>query len=263
MPERRAIVTGAGRGVGRAIALALGAAGYRVALVARTQAQLDEVAALIRDGGGNAVALVADISLPDEATKACVAALRALGGCDVLVNNAGVTAEPGPFAECDLEEWWRVFDVNVRGTALVTRTVLPAMLAQGSGYVINVTSLQASEVEGAPIAYGASKAALMRFTDALNAEVEAAGVRVFDVSPGLVRTTMTSGRPDLDALPEEAWSPPELTAQLVLGLVGGAADGLGGRLVRVTDDLDQLLHDAAEDPDFRRLRLVRDVRVNP
>jgi NAD(P)-dependent dehydrogenase (short-subunit alcohol dehydrogenase family) len=238
MFEQRAIVTGAGRGIGRAVALALGDAGYQVALIA-------------------------DISSPDEATDACAAALRALGGCDVLVNSAGVTAEPGPFAECDVEEWWRVFDVNVRGTALVTRAVLPAMLAQGGGYVINVNSLQASEVEGAPIAYGASKAALMRFTDALNAEVEAAGVRVFDVSPGLVRTTMTSGRPDLDALPEEAWSPAELTAELVLRLVDGAADGLAGRLVRVTDDLDELLHDAGDDPDFRRLRLVRNARVSP
>ena len=196
-----ALVTGAGRGIGASTAIALGAAGHPVGLLARTAQQLESVAGQIRAAGGRAHPVTCDITEPDQVAGAVAELEAEFGPCGVLVNNAGIPGSTAPFLDSEFIDWWRVFETNVKGTACVTASVARSMVRAGGGYIITITSLQASKVSGAGLVYGSSKAALMRFTESLDTELASSGVKVFDLSPGLVGTQMTSGRPDLDALP--------------------------------------------------------------
>jgi len=192
-----ALVTGAGRGIGRAIAVRLAEEGYAVGITARSVDQLEETADLVRRAGGRVAIAPGDVTDFGDVTKVCRAISDALGPVDVLVNNAGYAGLPEPFAEIDPDDWWRVVETNVRGPVNFSRALLPDMVRRKRGYVVNVNSMQGSKVLGASIAYGASKAALMRFTDALATEIADSAVVVVDLSPSLVRTTMTANRPDL------------------------------------------------------------------
>ncbi len=154
---RTAIVTGAGRGIGAAIARALDAAGARVVLVARTASELDEVAATLAN---DPVTVVADLGTPDGPSAAAEQAITALDGrVDVLVNNAAVAIRK-PSEELTADEIQHVLDVNVRGVLLLTVAVLPAMLAAGSGSIVSLSSI--SGLRGTPrrAVYAASKAAI-------------------------------------------------------------------------------------------------------
>lgn len=257
-----ALVTGAGRGIGREIARKLASAGFAVALTARSEDQIEETAALIRAAGGRALAVPADVLDAQEVAAVCTTVAEALGPVDVLVNNAGISGEMRPFLDTAPADWWRVLETNLRAPALFSRQVLPAMVARGSGHVVNINSLQGSDGAGSPPAYGVSKAALMRFTDSLAAELAGTGVTVVDLSPGLVRTAMTRDRADLAAVPDEKWQPPQKAAEQVLALVSGGYEELHGRFVHATDDLAELLvrvreNTAAGDGDLRVLRLRR------
>jgi NAD(P)-dependent dehydrogenase (short-subunit alcohol dehydrogenase family) len=181
---RTALVTGAGRGIGRAIALRLAAEGLAVAVGARTRDQVEDTA---RAAGPRALALVLDVTDAASVTEAVERTARALGPVDVLVNNAGI-AESAPFAKTDPALWERHFRVNVTGPYLLTRAVLPGMLARGWGRVINVASL--AGLFGAPYvtAYTASKHALVGFTRALATEVSGKGVTVNALCPGFTAT---------------------------------------------------------------------------
>ena len=181
-----ALVTGAGRGIGRAIALRLAADGLAVAVAARTA---DQVAETARAAGRRALALVLDVTDAASVAAAVERAARELGPVDVLVNNAGL-AESAPFAKTDAALWTRHFDVNVNGPYLTTRAVLPGMLERGWGRVINVASL--AGLVGSPYvtAYTASKHALVGFTRALATEVSGKGVTVNALCPGFVATDM-------------------------------------------------------------------------
>ncbi|MFF7368550.1 SDR family NAD(P)-dependent oxidoreductase [Streptomyces tricolor] len=249
-----AVVTGASRGIGRAIAARLAKSGYDLALVARSEGPLAETAALVEGFGRRALTVAADITRRDDVERVRTTVLDAFGHVDVLVNNAGYASRPQPFAEWDPDDWWQVIETNLRGPALLCRALLPGMLARRSGYIVNINSLQGSKVSGAGSAYGVSKAGLMRLTDALADEVRGSGVTLFDLSPGLVRTEMTSGRPDLDALPESAWSPPEAAAEKLAHLLSGRYDALHGRFVHLTDDLDDLVGRLAGDARLLRMR---------
>jgi NAD(P)-dependent dehydrogenase (short-subunit alcohol dehydrogenase family) len=251
--SKTALVTGAGRGIGRAIAIRLAAEGYAVGLTARGEEELRQTAALISQTAGTAVVAAGDVTNDTDVQYVYKRIGEQLGPVHVLVNNAGYASRPMPFTDIDPDDWWRVVETNLKGPVLFSRVALPAMLATGRGYIVNINSLQGSKVSGASIAYGVSKAGLMRFTDALAAEVADSGVVVLDVSPGLVRTTMTQNRPDLDQLPAAAWSPPEKAAEKVAALVSGRYDALSGRFVHLTDDLDELL--GRLDADARVLRM--------
>jgi NAD(P)-dependent dehydrogenase (short-subunit alcohol dehydrogenase family) len=251
-----ALVTGAGRGIGRHIALHLARAGYAVGITARSPDQLDETARIIEAEGGRTAAEAGDVTDPAGVDRVCRAVADQLGPVDILVNNAAYAGPLQPFWETSDEQWRQAMTTNVLGPVYFLREVLPAMMRRGHGYVVNMNSMQGSDPAGSPLPYGVSKAALMRLTDGLASQLAGSGVKIFDVSPGLVRTTLTAGRPDLDALPESAWAPPEAAARQVVALVSGKYDGLHGRFIRAADDLDLLCARLREDPEARLLRLT-------
>jgi len=179
----------------------------------------------------------------------------------VLVNDAGVSGprENVPIWEEDSADWWRVFEVNVLGTYLCCRAVLPAMVERGSGRIINVGSGAAYLPVGpgavAGIAYGPSKAALYRFGEMLAAQLAGKGIAVFTISPGLVRTAMTDWFGD-----DAPWTPPELAPRLVRALASGRADRLAGRYLHAEhDDIEDLIRraDDVSEEDLNAIRLRR------
>lgn len=194
LTDRIALVTGAGRGIGRATALALARAGARVVVVSRTRSQLDEVVRCISDDGGQAVALDADLS--------DVAALDPLletaqglwsgTGIDILVNNAAISPYVKGFEEMTTQEWRHLLDVNLDGPFELTRRIGGKMLDRGKGVVVNVTSLAGSRGLAKLSAYTASKSALEGLTRTLGVEWAQRGVRVNAVAPGYTATEMTA-----------------------------------------------------------------------
>jgi 3-hydroxybutyrate dehydrogenase len=187
---RGAVVTGGGRGIGAAIARALAAAGARLVVAARTTVEVEEVAKAIEDAGGAAWPAHVDVTDPSSVDALADAARDRLGAVDVLVNNAGI-AHSAPIARQTLEEWGRIFAVNVTGTFLVTKAFLPAMMERGWGRVINLASV--AGLAGAKYigAYAASKHAVVGFTRSIAAEAAPCGVTVNAVCPGYVDTALT------------------------------------------------------------------------
>jgi short-subunit dehydrogenase len=230
--------------------------GYSIVLTARSESELQESRKFVAEAGGTGATIVADITSADDAARIRDFVRDRFGAVDVLVNNAAYAGTMAPFLKIEAAEFTKAYATNVLGPVLLLQAMLPDMLARRHGYVVNMNSLQGSDPSGSPLQYGVSKAALMRLTDGLAVQLAGSGVIVFDLSPGLVRTAMTSGRPDLDALPETAWAPPEQAADQLVRLVSGRYDGLHGRFVRAADDLDALRARLANDPHGRILRLT-------
>ncbi len=245
------LVTGGGRGIGRGIAVELAGAGARVAVSARTRAQVDEVA---REVGG--LAVEADVSSMTAVDAMVAQVERELGPVDALVNNAGINLREPAAWEADPDAWWHVFQVNVLGAFLCARAVIPGMLERGRGRIVNMGS-GASYLPGLrSTAYPSSKAALGRFAETLENQLAGTPVRSFVISPGLVRTDMT--RADF---PDDApWTPPELAPRLVRVLLSGRADALAGRYLHAEhDDIDDLIAraDVVRADDLNAIRLRR------
>jgi NAD(P)-dependent dehydrogenase (short-subunit alcohol dehydrogenase family) len=245
-----AIVTGGGRGIGRAIAIALAKAGAAVAVVARTGEQLAETVALIEGVGGRAIAFPADVTDWQAVEQMAARVERQMGPVDLLVNNAGIgQTDIGPVWESDPESWWQCIDVNLRGPYLCCRAVVPGMVARRHGRVITMASGTGLGPWPYVAAYAVGKCATIRFSENLAAETREHGISVFAISPGVVRTAMTEaaaespeGETWLGGLFRKAFSegrdvPPERAAQLVVFLASGKADVLSGCFVTVSDDL--------------------------
>jgi NAD(P)-dependent dehydrogenase (short-subunit alcohol dehydrogenase family) len=252
-----ALVTGAGRGLGRAFALGLGGAGARVAVVARSADQIAETVRLIQAAGGTAVAIRADVTDPHAVQQMALEARQSLGPIDLLVNNAGAGGPFGPAWEVDGEQWWRNFETNVRAPFLCCREFLPDMIARGRGRIINVASGAGTLAIPYMSAYVSSKAALIRFTETVAVEAGASGVSLFSIQPGTVRTAMAQEL--LDSPEGTRWLPwfqkifdegGDVTADpatsLVLFLASGKADELSGRFFTVPEDPAKVVERAAE-----------------
>ncbi|GAA1397721.1 glucose 1-dehydrogenase [Kitasatospora putterlickiae] len=188
---RVALVTGASRGIGRAVALGLAAAGARTVLTARSGKDLASLAAEIAGRGGEALVLEADIAAEGAAGRVVADAAAWAGRLDVVVNNAGAIAAAGPFLELTREDWRDTLGLNFHATAEVCRAAGPVMLAQGSGSVVNMASVAGTN--GVPMIshYAVSKAAMISLTRTLATEWAAGGVRVNALAPGWVTTDLT------------------------------------------------------------------------
>jgi 3-oxoacyl-[acyl-carrier protein] reductase len=205
---KNAIITGAGRGIGRAIAVALATEGVNVGLLARSEEHLQEVVKETEAQGVKAVFAIADVSSNDEVTKAIHSLTNELGKVDILINNAGI-AKFGKFMDLDVEEWEKIIQVNLMGVYYVTRAVLPGMIEQQSGDIINISS--SAGQKGAPItsAYSASKFGVMGITESLAMEVRKHNIRVSALTPSTVATDLaidndlTDGNPDKVMQPED------------------------------------------------------------
>jgi NAD(P)-dependent dehydrogenase (short-subunit alcohol dehydrogenase family) len=240
-----ALVTGGGRGIGANIARSLARDGWDVVAAARTRDEIERVADEI---GGRAVEL--DVTSRDSVDRAVAEA----GTVELLVANAGGGDHQTTW-EADPDDWWRTFEINVLGVHLSCVAVIPDMLERGSGRIV-ITGSGASYLPGATAtAYPASKAAVCRYGETLNNELEGR-IPVFVISPGLVRTAMTEGSFGDDA----PWTPPELAPELVRKLATGRYDTLAGRYLHAEhDDVDELLGriDQLREDDLNAIRLRR------
>jgi NAD(P)-dependent dehydrogenase (short-subunit alcohol dehydrogenase family) len=251
-----ALVTGAGRGIGRAIALALGEAGAAVAVCARTEGAVTGVAGEIADRGGHALAMRCDVTNRQEVESMAAQIEGAIGPIDLLVNNAGRFGPVGPFAATEPDEWWQALEVNLRGPLYCARAVLPGMLTRGHGRIVNVSSGVGFAAIPMLSAYVVSKTALYRLSENLAAETRGQGVMVFAIDPGLVRTAISEsalscGEPSIqqwftDAFASQEDVSAESAAALVAYLASGAADVLSGRNIDVSDDVAQMVARAKE-----------------
>ncbi len=205
-----AVVTGAGRGIGRAIASALAGAGAHTVLAARTAKEIETAAEAIRAGGGSASAIRTDITEPEQVQALARATMDRYGRIDVLVNNAGIGTFK-PVAELSLEEFDARWGVNVRGTFLVTKAFLPAMIKAESGTIITIASLAGKNIIKGGAGYCATKWALRGFTGSLMLEAREHNIRVVTIFPGSVVTGFSVGGKKGDGIPR-----PEDVAEAVL-----------------------------------------------
>jgi NAD(P)-dependent dehydrogenase (short-subunit alcohol dehydrogenase family) len=218
-----AIVTGGSRGIGYAIAEALTAAGMAVAITGRTGADLEAARARL---GGRTLAVRADVRDPDEVARAVEQAAGALGGLDVLVNNAGVGAF-AHVADMALDQWRQVIDTNLSGVFYFCRAAIPHLRARGGGWILNISSLAGKNPFVGGGAYCASKAALNSFSETLMQEVRYDGIRVSYIMPGSVSTGF-GGRGDKG---HADWkTAPEDVAQVVLDLLAMPGRSLPSRV---------------------------------
>jgi NAD(P)-dependent dehydrogenase (short-subunit alcohol dehydrogenase family) len=272
-----ALVTGAGRGIGRRLASRLAKAGAAVGLVARSHDELTETVRLVEDAGGVAAAARADVTDAAGLEIAIAELRRQLGPVDLLLNNAGVLGPIGPLWEVDANAWWHTMDVNLRGIVLCTQLVLPDMVAAGRGRIINLTSQAGVHRWPLVSAYSVSKAAVVKLTENLALEVSRHGISVFSVHPGLLpigmAETVAAHEPTtsherhirewaLMELAEGRGAEPTKAMELLLRLAAGDADCLSGRHLSVHDDLDGVLN-RIEEVQAQDLYMLRPERLVP
>lgn len=212
-----ALVTGAGKGIGRAVALALAQEGAHVGLLARTESQLREVAQEIEALGGKTSVVTADVA-NREAVEAAVAQVKAqLGAIDILINNAGI----GTFArlvDMPPAEWEHIVQVNLMGTYYATRAVLPDMIARETGDIINIASTAGQRGAATTSAYSASKFAILGLTESLMQEVRKQNIRVSALTPSTVATDLAISNKLTDGNPEKVMQPEDLAEFIIAQL---------------------------------------------
>jgi NAD(P)-dependent dehydrogenase (short-subunit alcohol dehydrogenase family) len=253
-----AIVTGGGRGIGRAIALALAEAGAKVAVSARSTDQITETVTLIEKAGGCGMAVTTDVTDQQAVERMVEKVEEEFGPVDLLVNNAGHEAQIGPCWENDPNVWWQCMKVNLQGPYLCSRAVLPSMVSRHSGWIINVASGMGIQPFPYASAYAISKCAVIRFSETLAAEAKDHGISVFAIHPGGVRTAMVESV--FLSKAAKKWfpkvydytskggtgQPPERAANLVVLLASGKADALSGCYITINDDVEEMVRRAEE-----------------
>ena len=222
-----AIVTGAGRGLGRAVALALAEHGASVVLASRNAPELDEVVKEVRRAGGRALAQTADVADERQVQELVLAAEEWVGPATIVVNCAGMVEPIGPLALSDPAAWLRSLAVNVGGVYLLSRAVLPGMLDRGYGRIVNLSSRAATRSRVGRTSYAAAKAAIDQLTRTLGLELEGTGVAVCAFDPGIIE-------PAVPALPGRPAS-----ALAITYLASPAASPNGSVLAMGDDDLAQ------------------------
>jgi len=270
-----AIVTGAGRGIGRAIASVLAGHGMRVVLSARSTDQIREAESAIAALGGESLALPCDVTQRADVEQAMAHVEDAFGPVDLLVNNAGSLKGIGPIWEADPDAWWMDVTTILLGTMLCSRAVLPSMIDRRQGRIVNVASVAGLSANPGGSGYTAAKQGLIRFTESLAASTAEYGIPVFAIDPGLVPTELTEsltthpvGRRYYERLHDNfavAATPAVETGKLVAYLATGQADGLSGRFFSVEDDYENLARDAEEivRQDWYQVRLQRPPGARP
>ncbi|MBI1376204.1 MAG: glucose 1-dehydrogenase [Frankiales bacterium] len=242
---RTALVTGASRGIGRAIALAFADAGADVALLARDESALGEVAAAVEGLGRRAAVAVCDVTDADAVSAAVAASTERLGPIDVLVNNAGGNSFARPFAGMRFSGWERTLRLNLDSVVHVTQAVIPQMIERRTGSVINLSSV--AGLRGAPTMshYGAAKAAVISLTQSLSTESAWAGVRVNALVPGWIETDLTGFLRDdegtekglLATVPMARWGTVEEIAAPAVFLASDASSFMTGHVLVVDGGL--------------------------
>jgi len=220
------LVTGASRGIGRAVAVALAGRGGRVAIGGRDEAALAETARLVAEAGGEARMVVLEVTDEDSIERGVSGVLEAWGRIDHLVNNAGV-ARDALLLRVRSADWQAVLDTNLGGAMRLSRAVLPAMLRARAGRIVNIGSVIGEIGNAGQTAYAASKAGLIGLTKALAREVASRSITVNCVTPGLIDTEMTRN------LPEKARA--EMAARIPLGRLGTPADVAGAVVFLLSD----------------------------
>jgi len=257
LANRVAIVTGAGRGFGRAIAARIAAEGAAVTLTARTGAQLDEAVAEINRAGGRALGVTADVTNAADVARVVRESRAAFGPVSLLINNAGVPDPFGPLWTVDPERWWDAQAVHVRAPMLFMRELLPTMVEARAGRIIIVSAIGSRIVAPNLSAYCVGKSAQVRLTQLAAAETKDHGVSIFAIDPGFVFTALadqTMNSPDaqrwlpamvgrLRARKEAPNGDRDLArcAQRCVDLASGRYDSLSGHYMELDDDLDAWL----------------------
>ncbi|MGW3043882.1 SDR family NAD(P)-dependent oxidoreductase [Kitasatospora sp. NPDC001159] len=252
-----ALITGAGRGIGREIAIGLAAEGMAVGLVGRTHDTLTETLKECFKRGARGVAVTADVCRPGSVREAVRLVERDLGPIDLLVNNAGqVDRAEVPIWETDPNQWWQVIETNLRGPYNLLRCVLPSMVARRSGRVVNLNSGFALRPDGNYTAYATSKGALLQLSDNMADSLAQHDIVVLDISPGAVATDMTAGMPMFKDM--KTWGSIPYVVAVIVDAARGRFDELHGRFIHAgRDDLTELVERAEEirGTDARTLRL--------
>lgn len=262
-----AVVTGGSRGIGRAIALALAAEGASVAVVARSEEQLAETTMLIREMGGEAIAIVGDVSDRQAVVQMAEQVVQQLGPVDILVNNAGRHYALGPLWLVDPDEWLKDVEGNLFSTFLCMHAIMPGMIERRQGRIINISSGAGNLPRPHSTAYTSSKAAVTRLTESAAISARPYDISIFAIHPGSVRTAMADYLvnseeankwvPEFRTIYDETEIPAERVGELVVFLASGKADSLTGRFLNVYDDIQELVRqaEAIQQQDLYTLRL--------
>jgi 3-oxoacyl-[acyl-carrier protein] reductase len=244
-----AVVTGSGRGIGREIAIAFAKEGAKLAVTARTETEIKKVAEEIQAVGGNAIAVKMDVCKEEDVNNMVKKVIDVFGRIDILVNNAGVVGGIGPVVKCPIEEWDRIFAVDIRGPFLCSKAVLPGMIKQKRGKIINVTTASELTTLGYPrrAVYLAAKSALNNFTMSLAKEVREFNINVNAFAPGSVLTKLwddlvsTNTDPDGEDMSARIevmksrgiFNSPNEASRLALYLASHESDMLSGQILDV------------------------------
>lgn len=238
MSRRTALVTGASRGIGRACAQALAAAGHRVALAARSAEKLEEVAASLRDGGFETFVAQMDVANSDSVTSGIAKTVKEFGRIDILVNNAGVTKD-GLAVRMKKADWEVVLSTNLSGAFFAMQQVLPGMMRERWGRIVNISSVVGEMGNPGQANYVASKAGLIGLTKSLAQEVGSRNITVNAVAPGFVGTEMTAGLTEelkqkmIEQTPLRRMGTPEEIAAAVRFLASEEASFITGHVLDV------------------------------